>query len=82
MNRQSNFDRLNAVSTGAGSTAGELVALRQAGDQMQSALSRLAEYVQECWTCGDEPVPYEVRMAALEGQSAVAEWTESRRQSR
>lgn len=52
--------------------------LRAYGDEMQSALSRLAEYV--LGSCKD--VPYETRMAALEGRSAVGRWTETRRRSR
>lgn len=51
--------------------------LRATGDAMQSALSRLAEYV----TAEESGrVPYEVLMAALEGRDAIAVWTALRRQ--
>lgn len=46
------------------------------GDQLQSAASRLAE-----WVRAQEDVPYEVLMAALEAGSAVRRWTEARRKS-
>lgn len=53
-----------------------------AGDLMQSSLSRLIEWV----SLVDDPtakspiiLPYEVRMAILEGQSAIEAWTEARR---
>lgn len=57
--------------------------LRATGDAMQSALSRLAEYIYgetnvEGRARTDKP-PYEVQMAALEGKSAVDQWTELRR---
>lgn len=44
------------------------------GDTMQSAASRLAEWVNTA------DAPYEVRMAALEAETSVADWTELRRQ--
>ncbi len=47
---------------------------RAVGDLMQSSLSRLSEWVKK-----QESVPYEVRMAALEGKSAVEDWTNVRR---
>lgn len=43
------------------------------GDQMQSAVSRLAEFIREY------DVAYEVEMAALEAAAAVKDWTELRR---
>lgn len=46
------------------------------GDQMQSAASRMAEYVR----AQRGNVPYEVLMAALEAESAVKDWTSLRRQ--
>lgn len=51
-------------------------ALTQAGDTMQSAASRLAQWVR---AQGCESVPYEVWMAALEAESSVDHWTEARR---
>lgn len=54
----------------------------QAGDALQSAASRMAEYILSAedgdWLTHDAPVPYEVTMAALEAQSAVEAWTEAR----
>lgn len=49
----------------------------QIGDTMQSAASRLAEWVRE--QVDHHTVPYEVHMAALEAATAVEEWTELRR---
>ena len=49
--------------------------LSAVGDRMQSAASRLAEWVR------DQPgVPYEVFMAQIEARDEVAKWTEIRRQ--
>jgi hypothetical protein len=56
----------------------EIRQLRAAGDQMQSAMSRVAEWLKT----HDTVMPYEVRMAVLEGESAVNDWTEARRLSR
>ena len=50
----------------------------RAGDQMQSALSRIIEFVDGHMRAGHD-VPYEVRMAVLEGEDAINEWTEARR---
>jgi hypothetical protein len=55
-------------------------ALIAAGDEMQSALSRIVEWAAH-------PLPgarkqYEVAMAVLEGESAVQAWTEARKQVR
>lgn len=50
----------------------ELERLIRPGDTLQSAASRLAEWVRE-----NDP-PYEVRMAAIEAQRAVEEWTDAR----
>jgi hypothetical protein len=52
--------------------------LTQIGDELQSAASRLAEWVGQNF--GD--VPYEVGMASLEARSAVEEWTELRSSAR
>lgn len=46
------------------------------GDQLQSSASRMAEWVLSSRATN---VPYEVRMAALEAEDAVADWTEVRR---
>jgi hypothetical protein len=50
-------------------------ATTRAGDLMQSALSRLLEWY---FHLNEDPVPYEVRMAALEGKGAVEDWTSAR----
>lgn len=55
----------------------ELALLRQHGDAMQSALSRLCEYLDGT----EEQMPYEVSMARLEGHAAVDNWTDVRRES-
>lgn len=47
--------------------------LTRPGDAMQSALSRLSEWVKK------NNAPYEVFMACVEGDSAVNDWTETRR---
>lgn len=44
------------------------------GDKLQSEASRLAEFVGAL-----DQAPHEVRMAAAEVETAVAEWTELRR---
>lgn len=57
--------------------------LRATGDAMQSALSRIATFLRQ-----DEArhpldrldIPYEVRMACIEGLDACDEWTALRRQ--
>ena len=53
--------------------------LTKAGDQLQSAAARMAEWI----TSNDRGVvaPYEVHMAALEAQDAVGEWTIARQKS-
>lgn len=43
------------------------------GDKLQSAASRLAE-----WVSAQGDVPYEVRMAAIEARGAVRQWTLAR----
>lgn len=53
-------------------------ALRVAGDAMQSAASRMAEYINSRRSPSD---PYEVVMAALEADGATQAWTEARRDS-
>lgn len=55
-----------------------LEALVRPGDQLQSAASRMAEYLLNL----DTKIPYEVLMAAHEANSAVDEWTKVRRQFR
>lgn len=60
----------------------ELPDLTTAGDTLQSAASRLAEYVLKL-TRDDQngqsvDVPYEVHLAALEAQTAVVHWTNAR----
>lgn len=64
--RAAEFDQRCEDVAGA---PGRLIA---AGDQLQSAASRLAEWVIECGA------PYEVYMAALEAQTAISAWTEAR----
>lgn len=60
----------------------ELVRLRQVGDQMQSAGSRVAEWMAEQIENPDVDVlPYEVRMAYLELTAAIHHWTEIRKES-
>lgn len=59
----------------------ELADLRAAGDQLQSAMSRVGEWINgpdDQW----EFMPYEVQMAVHEGLSAVEKWTEARKHSR
>jgi len=65
------FDQRCADIAGA---PGRLIA---AGDQLQSAASRMAEYLLKI---GQErgDLPYEVFMAALEARTAVTAWTEAR----
>lgn len=55
--------------------------LRATGDAMQSALSRVLEHFDKvlAWVDPDS-VPYEVRMAVVEGRDAVDAWTALRRQ--
>lgn len=55
--------------------------LRATGDAMQSTLSRVLEHFDKvlAWVDPDS-VPYEVRMAVLEGHDAIEEWTALRRQ--
>jgi hypothetical protein len=61
----------------------ELANLRQAGDAMQSSLSRVL-----AWIAAEFPehridsLGYETFMATLEGHSAIATWTEARKASR
>jgi hypothetical protein len=55
----------------------ELAALRGAGDQMQSALSRLTAWLK----ASQMNMPYEEAMAAREGENACEAWTEVRRGS-
>lgn len=50
--------------------------LLRPGDLMQSALSRLAEWVKS------QDAPYEVHMAALEASDGIAGWTDVRRRVR
>lgn len=60
----------------------EIVSLRQIGDQMQSAGSRLAEAVEDHFD--DEifqVLGYESAMALRELKSAIKQWTEARRKS-
>ncbi len=62
----------------------EVVALRAAGDALQSAYSRLAEWAE--WVKDrddgiDRPVPYEVLMDACGSERLVEAWTEARRAS-
>ncbi len=52
--------------------------LRQVGDMLQSEASRLAEFVN---ALGPAMVPYEVQQAMLGVRSAVAQWTDVRRES-
>lgn len=59
-------------------TEGELADLRAVGDQLQSAASRLAEYVS---SLDYDEVPYEVSMAVSEARRAVADWTALRRKA-
>lgn len=51
------------------------------GDRLQSEASRLAEFVRKIEEEDPfgEVIPYEVRMALFEIETAVAEWTELRR---
>jgi hypothetical protein len=44
-----------------------------AGDTLQSAASRLSEFVQK-----QQDVPYEVTMAAIEARDAARDWTDAR----
>jgi hypothetical protein len=53
-------------------------ALRGCGDTLQSSASRLGEFVRD-FQQGNVP-SYEIRMAALEAESAVNEWTALRSQ--
>lgn len=54
-------------------------AMIRSGDAMQSAASRLSEYIQDQWgDASGSNIPYEVRMAALEAESAINDWTEAR----
>lgn len=49
--------------------------LLQSGDQLQSAASRMAEFLR-----GQEiNMPYEVSMATLEAERAVGNWTKARK---
>ena len=57
--------------------ASAVVALTDPGDTLQSAASRMAEWIR---ALDPNTVPYEVSMAALEARSAVDEWTEARRE--
>jgi hypothetical protein len=57
---------------------GDPVSLRQAGDLMQSSLSRVAEFVNE--KIERDRIPYEVRMALLEAAEAIEAWTAARSQ--
>jgi hypothetical protein len=57
---------------------GDPVSLRQAGDLMQSSLSRIAEFVNE--RVPRDGIPYEVRMALLEAAEAIEAWTAARSQ--
>lgn len=56
----------------------EIEMLRRVGDQMQSSLSRITEWVSQPWD-KQEKVPYEVAMACVEGRSSVDQWTVVRR---
>lgn len=49
--------------------------LTAAGDLMQSAASRVTEWLFESETV----MPYEVVMATMELQGAIKDWTEARR---
>lgn len=72
----------------------DVVELIKIGDQMQSALSRVATYLLNkaekeeklAIAIGKQPLEiwaqeYEVHMAATEGQSSVEKWTEIRRRA-
>lgn len=50
--------------------------LTQAGDLMQSCLSRLIAHLDRIRV--DAPLPYEEHMAVLEGGQAVEDWTKAR----
>lgn len=54
--------------------------LRATGDLMQSALSRLAEFVGQLDRLQVTSTPYEVRMALAEAHDAIEAWTALRRQ--
>ena len=58
----------------------ELTRLRQIGDQMQSSLSRLHEYIDQNVDYND--LPYEVAGATHEVQSAIQKWTDVRSKSK
>lgn len=50
--------------------------LRSIGDRLQSAASRMAEWIVD--DSAQKNPPYEVVVAALEAEKAVAEWTDAR----
>lgn len=65
---------LSAANEAAKQERTKAAKLLTPGDTLQSAASRLVE-----WVLQQEGVPYETHMAALEARGAVAQWTEARR---
>lgn len=63
------------------STAEEAGDLRVAGDLMQSSLSRVLAFIRASVEYEGQ-LPYEVKMAMLEGDGAIEDWTSTRRRSR
>lgn len=53
--------------------------LTRVGDTLQSASSRMAAHITGQMHAHNHGVPYEVSMAALEADRAVADWTALRR---
>ena len=56
----------------------ELAELRYIGDGLQSAASRMAEWIAAFTDTRIMAMPYEVRMAALEARDYVEQWTDAR----
>lgn len=57
----------------------ETAELRYIGDGMQSAASRMAEWIRNVGSkVHGRELPYEVYMAALEAEDYVAQWTDAR----
>lgn len=53
----------------------ETAELRHIGDGMQSAASRMAEWIRRVH---NDDAPYEVHLAALEAEDYIAQWTDAR----
>jgi hypothetical protein len=60
----------------------ELLELRAIGDLMQSASSRVLDWITSVESIEHDSIPYEVRGALHEIRSTVAKWTEIRKTSR